>query len=205
MSRTITEGSFNLEKFPSSRVCQLAKKFESSKATVHHIKQVARDLQATQINFMRHQRRELPPNKHNKKRRPIGKPKLYRTPENQATNQVKKPYNSRKHIRCLTAAINVVTPFTHRDSNALQRSTNAKSATNTVTSQVYVTKRRLRCITRAVTETLKHTNSMQVQCVCKTVPITVIQKIPALMSHFACSYKPKATMVKVSRFQTLFI
>ena len=96
VSRTITEGSVDLEKFPASRVCQLAKKFESSKVTVHYIKQVAGDLQATQINLMRHQRTELPPNKHNKKRRPTGKPKPYKTPENQVTNQVKKPYDSRK-------------------------------------------------------------------------------------------------------------
>ena len=97
---------------------------------------------------MRHQKTVLPTNKHNKKRKSTGKPKLYKTPKNQATNQVKKHYNSRKkHIRCLTAVINVVTPFTHRDSNSLQRSTSAKSATNMVTSQVYATKRRLRCIT----------------------------------------------------------
>ena len=50
--RTITEGSVDLDKFPTSRVCQLAKKFESSKATAWHIKQVASDLQATQINLM---------------------------------------------------------------------------------------------------------------------------------------------------------
>ena len=48
VSRTITEGSVDLDMFPTSRVCQLVKKFESSKATVHHIKQVAGDLQATQ-------------------------------------------------------------------------------------------------------------------------------------------------------------
>ena len=60
----------------------------------------------------------------------------------------------------------------HRDSNALQRSTNAKFATNTATSQVYATKRRLGHITRAVAETLKHNNSMQDQCMHKTVPIS---------------------------------
>ena len=54
-SRTITEGSVDLDKFPTSRVHQLVKKFESSKATVCHIKQVAGDLQATQNNLMRHQ------------------------------------------------------------------------------------------------------------------------------------------------------
>ena len=52
VSRTITEGSVNLDKFPASKGHQLAKKFESSKATVCHIKQVANDLQATQINLM---------------------------------------------------------------------------------------------------------------------------------------------------------
>ena len=40
---------------------QLAKKLESSKVTAHHIKQVAGDLQAAQINLLRHQRTELPP------------------------------------------------------------------------------------------------------------------------------------------------
>ena len=96
MYRTITEGSVDLDKFPASRFWQMAKKFKSSKATVHHIEQVAGDLQATQINLMRHQRTEVPTNRHNKKRRPTGKQKLYETPESPVTNQVKKPYDSRK-------------------------------------------------------------------------------------------------------------
>ena len=70
--------------------------FESSKATACHIKQVAGDLQATQIYLMRHQRTELPTNRHVKKRRPTGKQKPYKTPESQVTNQVKKPYDNRK-------------------------------------------------------------------------------------------------------------
>ena len=81
VSRTITEGSVDLDKFPTSRVCQLAKKFESSKAIACHIKQVAGDLQATQINLMRHQQTELPTNRHNKKRRPTNRPKLHKAPE----------------------------------------------------------------------------------------------------------------------------
>ena len=55
ISRTITEGSIDLDKFPASRVQQLVKRFESSKAIVHHMKQVAGDPQATQINLMCHQ------------------------------------------------------------------------------------------------------------------------------------------------------
>ena len=96
MSRTITEGSVDLNKFPARRFWHLAKEFKSSKATVYHIKQVAGDLQATQINLMRHQRTELPTNRHNKKRRPTGKQKPYKTPESQVTNQIKKPYDNRK-------------------------------------------------------------------------------------------------------------
>ena len=51
VSKTISDGSVDLEKFPASKVRQLAKKLESSKATAHHIKQVAGDLQAAQINL----------------------------------------------------------------------------------------------------------------------------------------------------------
>ena len=89
------------------------------------------------------------------------------------------------HIGHLTAAINVAIPFMHRDSNALQRSTNAKFATNMVTFPVYATKRRPGCTTRTVAEILKHTNFMQVPCMHRTVPITVVSKSPALMNHFA--------------------
>ena len=55
VSRTITEGSVDLDKFPTDRVRQLVKMFESSKATACHIKQVTGDPQAAQINLMWHQ------------------------------------------------------------------------------------------------------------------------------------------------------
>ena len=97
--RTITEGSVDLDKFPTSRVCQLVKKFESSKATVQHIKQEAGDLQATQINLMRHQRTEIPTSRHNKKRGPTIRPKQYKAPETSASNQVKKSYDNKKPYR----------------------------------------------------------------------------------------------------------
>ena len=44
VSKTISDGGVDLEKFPASKVRQLAKNLESSKATAHHIKQVAGDL-----------------------------------------------------------------------------------------------------------------------------------------------------------------
>ena len=74
VSKTISDGSVDLENFPASKVRQLAKRLESSKATACHIKQVAGDLQAAQINFLRHQHTELPAGKYKKKRAPM-KPK----------------------------------------------------------------------------------------------------------------------------------
>ena len=46
VSKTINDSNVGLEKFPASKVRQLAKKMESSNATAHHIKQVAGDPQA---------------------------------------------------------------------------------------------------------------------------------------------------------------
>ena len=68
MSRTISDGSIDLDKFPVSRVHQLAKKLESSKATVRHIKQVSGEPQAAQINLLHHQRTELPQHRYKKKK-----------------------------------------------------------------------------------------------------------------------------------------
>ena len=74
VSKNISDGSVDLEKFPASKVRQLAKKLESSKATEHHIKQVAGYPQAAQINLLRQQCTELPAGKYKKKRTPM-KPK----------------------------------------------------------------------------------------------------------------------------------
>ena len=68
VSRTISDGSIELDKLPASRVCQLAKKLVSSKATVRHIKQVSREPQANQIHLLHHQRTELPQHRYKKKR-----------------------------------------------------------------------------------------------------------------------------------------
>ena len=68
MSRTISDGSIDLDKFPVSRVHQLAKKLESSKATARHIKQVSGESQVAQINLLCHQRTELPQHRYKKKK-----------------------------------------------------------------------------------------------------------------------------------------
>ena len=56
----------DFDKFPASKVRQLAKMMEALKAIAHHIKQVASDPQAAQINLMRHQWTDLPPRKNKK-------------------------------------------------------------------------------------------------------------------------------------------
>ena len=68
VSRTISDGNVDLDRFPASRVRQLAKRMESSKATACHIKQVAGDPQAAQINLLRHHHTELPAGKYKKKK-----------------------------------------------------------------------------------------------------------------------------------------
>ena len=64
VSRTINDSNIDLDKFPASKVRQLAKKLESSKSTAKYIKQVSNEPQATQVNLLRHQHTELPPNKY---------------------------------------------------------------------------------------------------------------------------------------------
>ena len=67
VSKAINDSSIALEKFPASKVMQLAKRIKASKATAHHIKQVVNDPKATQVSLMRNQRKDLPPSKHKKK------------------------------------------------------------------------------------------------------------------------------------------
>ena len=63
VSKTIYDSNIDLEMFPASKVRQLAKKLESSKSTARHIKKMSSEPQATQWNLLRHQMREMPPNK----------------------------------------------------------------------------------------------------------------------------------------------
>ena len=50
----VNEGNVDIQKFPASKVHQLAKKMESSKATAKHIRQVAGDIPAAQVQLMHH-------------------------------------------------------------------------------------------------------------------------------------------------------
>ena len=55
LSKTFNDSSIDLDRFPASKVKQLANKMEASKATAWHINQVACAPQAAQINSVRHQ------------------------------------------------------------------------------------------------------------------------------------------------------
>ena len=60
VTKTINEGNVDIQKFPASKVHQLAKKMKSSKATAKHIRQVAGDLPAAQVQLKQHQCTQLP-------------------------------------------------------------------------------------------------------------------------------------------------
>ena len=68
VSKTISEWQCRFGEVPHKQSEAACQKLESSKATACHIKQVAGDLQAAQINLLRHQRTELPAGKYKKKR-----------------------------------------------------------------------------------------------------------------------------------------
>ena len=69
VSRTINDSNIDLDKFPASKVRQLAKKLESSKSTAKYINQVSNEPQAMQIHLLRHQHTKLTPNKYQRKQR----------------------------------------------------------------------------------------------------------------------------------------
>ena len=69
VSHTINDSNIDLDKFPASKLRQLAKKLESSKSTAKHIKQMSSKPQVTLVNLLRHQQRELPPSKFQRKQR----------------------------------------------------------------------------------------------------------------------------------------
>ena len=67
-SKTINDSSIDLDKFPTSKIRQLAKKMERSKVITKHIKQVVNDLHVAQSNLMQHLHTDLPSSRHKKKK-----------------------------------------------------------------------------------------------------------------------------------------
>ena len=67
VSKTINDSYIDLETFLASKVRQLAKRLESSKFTARHTKKMSSEPETTQVNLLRHQRIEKPPNKAQRK------------------------------------------------------------------------------------------------------------------------------------------
>ena len=96
VTKTINEGNVDIQKIPASKVRQLAKKTESFKATAKHIRQVARDLPAAQIQLMRHQHTKLPAGNYPKRKKTATgrqKPQNHRSP---GLHTSQKPFDLQK-------------------------------------------------------------------------------------------------------------
>ena len=135
VSKTINEGSVDLDTFPATKVHQLAKKYESSKTTARHIKQVTGEMQATQIHLMRHQCTELSNGKH-KRQKPQTKPRPMQNKnvEQKQPSQYKKPFDPKVPTSKRKDAASVEIQLTWKAFNALGSDTSAKLVTNLGTS-----------------------------------------------------------------------
>ena len=107
VTKMINEGNVDIQKFPASKVCQLAKKIESSKVTAKHIRQVAGDLSAAQVQLMQHQHTQLPAGNYPRRKQNSTsgrKPQNCKTPEVptlQKSSDMQRPdVNSNKCNRC---------------------------------------------------------------------------------------------------------
>ena len=83
-----------MEKFPVSKVRQLANKLESSKPTARHIKQLSSESQATQVHLLSHQRTEIPPNK--SKQKQFKKSRSKKMGYSNEANQQQAPYKKKE-------------------------------------------------------------------------------------------------------------
>ena len=135
-------GSVDLDKFPASKVCQMTKKMESSKATARHIKQVVGDPQAAQINLMCHQCTELPGGKYKEET-----PSQTKNKHNTRMQNRHKQVTSRSvltldwHTRTKTGVAFVEIMLTLKGSSAQQRSFNVKHATSLAITQAFASRR----------------------------------------------------------------
>ena len=87
-----------MDKFPASKVRQLAKKLESSKSTAKYIKQASNEPQAAQVHLLKHQHTELPPNKHQRNQRK-SKPKPFKYRYQQEKKEIDRPPQEHEKYR----------------------------------------------------------------------------------------------------------
>ena len=117
VTKTINKGNVDIQKFPASKVRQLAKKMESSKATAKHIRQVAGDLPAAQIHLMHHQHTELLTRNYNKQKKAT-KQKLQTTGPQNKKHQ-RNPLILDICTNSLIDVSDVATQYMQKDSNVL--------------------------------------------------------------------------------------
>ena len=138
VTKTINEGNVNIQKFPTSKVQQLAKKMESSKATAKHIQQVTGNLPTTQIHFMHHQCTKLPARNYNKhKKMTKQKPQNHR-PEQMA----KKPFDLQKLEKPSDKCIRCGDTSHTKGFQCPAKSFSVKCVINSATSHQSVTKKK---------------------------------------------------------------
>ena len=130
MSKTIKDSSIDLDNFPASKVRQLAKKIEASKATVHHIKQVASDPQVAQINLIRHQWTDLPPRKSKKKMFKSRPPSHKHHTSEQQVSPYKRQFDLNKLMQTKKGVQSVVIPDTLKAPSVQQRNTSVSLVIN---------------------------------------------------------------------------
>ena len=145
VSRAITDGSEDLDKFQTSKVYQLAKRMESSKATAWHIKQVSGDPQTALMNFLRHQCTELPEEKIQGKKS-SGKPrqtnyKQHRNEDSQVQSQHKKIFDTKSTHQNKDRCCKCGDSDHVKDFNVLLKSTSVKHVASWGTLPVFIARR----------------------------------------------------------------
>ena len=171
--------------FPASKVRQPAKKMKASKAKACHIKEIASNPQAAQINLMRHQHTDLPSSKHKKKQQSFkSRPpshKRYSSKHNQEVPPYKKKFDppqahtrknrysrhgDSKHVEGFTSPAK---KFQFKTCNKYRHFTNLCYKKKCLSSPGH----------------LKHINYKLVRCTCKKTTYVASQMIwPPAMSPF---------------------
>ena len=204
VSRNISDGCVDLEKFAASRVRQLAKKLESSKATAHHIKQVAGYPRAVQINLLRHQCMELPAGKYKKKTPPVKSKQALHKPQSSESYpsqaQHKKRFDPKSAHNNKDIHSKCGDPVHLEEFQCPVKKYQCKACNKFghFTSMCFQKKNKQ----TSNPEGLKHISCKQVQYMQKEVPhMTTQMRIAPVRNHFACKLKSNASRTKSNQCQ----
>ena len=170
---------------------------------MHHIKQVAGDPQAAQINLLRHQCTELPSGKYKKKRPPVKSKQSHHKPQSSESYHLQVQHKERfdpksahnNKDRCSKCG-----DTAHLEGfQCPEKNTNVKLATSLATLQAYASRK---STLTSNPEGLKHTSCKQVQCMQNKVPHMTTQMRKALLKIlFPCKSRSNASRTKNKRCQ----